>query len=95
MKNIRRYIIMIKIDLTTQNKEVVLNPKEDKNKIMELMQWLRDLKENSWQEYSNTNKNKYWDICKSAMNDLTELRERFHDIWIEVLNNNPTEIKYI
>jgi hypothetical protein len=86
---------MIEIDLTTQNKQIQLNPKEDKNKIMELMQWLRDLKENSWQEYSNTNKNKYWDICKSAMNDLTELRERFHDIWIEVLNNNPTEIKYI
>lgn len=86
---------MIKIELTTQNKEVILNPKDDKNKIIELMQWLRDLKENSWQEYTSTNKNKYWDICKSAMNDLTELRQRFHDIWLEVIKNNPKEIKYI
>jgi hypothetical protein len=86
---------MIKIELTTQNKEVILNPKEDKNKIMELMQWLRDLKENSWQEYNITNKNKYWDTCKNAMNDLTELRQRFHDIWLEVLKNNPIERKYI
>jgi hypothetical protein len=86
---------MIKIELTTQNKEIILNPKEDKNKIMELMQWLRDLKENSWREYSITNKNQYWDTCKNSMNDLTELRQRFHDIWLEVLNNNPKEIKYI
>lgn len=86
---------MIKIELTTQNKEVILNPKEDINKIMELMQWLRDLKENSWAEYSSTNKNKYWDMCKNAMNDLTELRQRFHDIWLEVVKNNPIETKYI
>lgn len=86
---------MIKIELTTQNKEVILNPNEDKNKIIELMQWLRDLKENSWQEYTSTNKNKYWDMCKSAMNDLSELRQRFHDIWLEVIKNNPIETKYI
>lgn len=86
---------MIKIELITQNKEITLNPKEDKNKIMELMQWLRDLKENSWQKYTSTNKNKYWDTCKSAMNDLAELRQRFHDIWLEVIRDNPKEIKYI
>jgi hypothetical protein len=86
---------MIKIGLITQNKEITLNLKEDKNKIMELMQWLRDLKENSWQEYIATNKNKYWDTCKSAMNDLSELRQIFHDIWLEVIKNNPIETKYI
>jgi hypothetical protein len=95
MNKIGGYIKMIKIELTTQNKEVMLNPNEDKNKIMELMQWLRDLKENSWQEYIATNKNKSWDTCKSAMNDLAELRQRFHDVWLEVIRNNPLETKYI
>lgn len=82
----------MKIELNT--KGIIELDKNNKEQIINLMQYLRDLKENSWQELQLTNKNKYWDLCKDAMNDISELIKYFKDIWLEVINLNPKR-KYI
>jgi hypothetical protein len=82
----------MKIELNT--KGIVELDKSNKEQIMELMQYLRDLKENSWIQYEATKKNSYWDLLKDASEDIFELIKYFKDIWLDVVNLNPKR-KYI
>lgn len=82
----------MKIHLNTKG-QVNLD-RNNKEEIMELMQYLRDLKENSWIQYEATKKNSYWDKLKEASDDIFKLIEYFKDIWLEVINLNPKR-KYI
>lgn len=82
----------MKIQLNTKG-QVELD-KNNKEEIMELMQYLRDLKENAWNQYEATKKNSYWDLLKDASEDIFELIKYFKDIWLEVINLNPKR-KYI
>jgi hypothetical protein len=79
----------MKIELNT--KGIVELDRNNKEEIMELMQYLRDLKENSWSQYEATKKNSYWDLCKNAMADITELIKYFRDIWLEIIKLNPVK----
>lgn len=82
----------MKIQLNTKG-QIDLD-RNNKEEIMELMQYLRDLKENSWNQYEATKKNSYWDMLKDASDDIFKLIEYFKDIWLEVINLNPKR-KYI
>lgn len=82
----------MKIELNT--KGIVELDKNNKEQIMELMQYLRDLKENAWSQYELTNKNCYWDLFKKTYDDIFKLIQYFKEIWLEVIDLNPKR-KYI
>lgn len=82
----------MKIQLNTKG-QVELD-RNNKEEIMELMQYLRDIKESAWTQYEATKKNSYWDLLKDASDDIFKLIEYFKDIWLEVIDLNPKR-KYI